>query len=136
MDYGLVMDMLQNLTFCECFWELPLAWRGRRFLRWSVWYLFCFGQVSEYRLCLCRFHLFACMFLLKIIKQTNILISYLLPQCTDSLCLSPLHVWLCLVFPCSSAASLEVWQFIWIFSVLTMTVWGVLSVYYVKYTSH
>lgn len=45
VDYGSDMGVLQDLTFCVCLRALVRSRRG--FVRWSVWYLFCFRQVSS-----------------------------------------------------------------------------------------
>lgn len=44
--YGSHVDMLQNPTPCNCLCEFVISGRRGRFLRWGVWYLFCFRPVS------------------------------------------------------------------------------------------
>lgn len=69
MDYGSDMDMFPDPTFSKCLCEFITAWWWRCFLWWSVWYLFCFRQVSTHILD----QLSACMCMLKRSQQvTNI----------------------------------------------------------------
>lgn len=124
MDYGSDMDMLQNPTFPKCQCEFIVA-RRRRLLWWSVWYLFCFRQVSECRLFPPAKHVFAWGNEGASSRDRAVYsfdVCYLSAETAltqSSPCMAVFSS------PCPSAASLQVRQSLFSSFLLLISVWGV-----------